>query len=683
MESRQTCSLATAPIPAPSGVCRRGARWPAARQVLLACLVGCAGTEAPPETAPEGIAVEWPVWGGDAAQTRYSAADRIDTLNVDRLRPAWTWATEERPQRDPGTGVRVTPGKFEATPIMIGDTLFLSTPFHQVVALDATSGREYWTWDPAAWRGGPVGGDHAGFVHRGVAAMVVDGQRRIYMTTRGELVALDAATGVLVPHFGTRGRVDLTDALAWPVARANFGGTSPPVIWDGVVVVGSAISDRLIFPGDPPGDVQAFDARTGEHLWRWHPVPPAGDAAREGWTDASARATGHINTWAPMTIDTLRGLLYLPTSSPSNDFYGGTRPGDNRWAESVVCLDLRTGELVWAQQLVHHGLWDYDLAAAPLLLDIERNGVSRAVVVVAGKTGWSYLFDRITGEPLWPLEERPAPPSDVPGELASPTQPHSGGPPPFVPQVLTLDDALDLTPDLERRARAVLQQYRLGPIFSPPSRMGTVSTPGWIGGAGWGGLAADPRSGTIYVKGTHQPTLLRVVPRVPVPPGEDTVFIADTTRSPDGPLLVSLPRGRRWGRPPLPVLSVPVVKPPWGNLTAVRVPDAAVVWQVPFGERRAFSAHPHLRDVDPSSLGVPGAPGGVVTAGGVLFGTGGGDVFFAVSTRTGGVLWNWPLGQIGYSNPMTYQTRNGQQYVVIATGEGAGATLRAFTLGGP
>ncbi len=681
MPFRQPRLRAPALVPALSGTCRWGARGRVAGLGLLGCLVACAGTEPPPEPVTDGVTVEWPVWGGDAAQTRYSAADMIDTVTVGQLRPIWSWATGERPQRDPGTGGRVLPGKFEATPIMIGDTLFLSTPFHQVVALDARNGREYWTWDPAAWRGGPVGGDHAGFVHRGVAAALVDGQRRIYMTTRGELVALDAATGSLVPHFGMRGRVDLTAALEWPVARANFGGTSPPVIWNGIVVVGSAISDRLIFPGDPPGDVQAFDAGTGAQLWRWHPIPPAGDPARDGWTDASARSTGHINTWAPMTIDTLRGLLYLPTSSPSNDFYGGTRPGDNRWAESVVCLDMRTGKLVWAQQLVHHGLWDYDLAAAPLLL--ELGGGSRAVVVVAGKTGWLYLFDRLTGEPLWPLDERPVPPSDVAGELASPTQPHSGGPPPFVPQALTVDDAVDLTPDLERRARAVLEQYRLGPIFSPPSREGTVSTPGWIGGAGWGALAADPHRGTIYVKGTHQPTLLRVVPRLPVAFGEDTVFIADTTRSPDGPMLISLPRGRRWGRPPLPVLSVPVVKPPWGNLTAVQIGDAAVAWQVPFGERRAFSTHPYLRDVDAASLGVPGAPGGIVTAGGVLFGTGGGDVLFAVSAQTGAVLWSWPLGQIGYSNPMTYQTRNGQQYVVIATGEGAGATLRAFTLERP
>jgi quinoprotein glucose dehydrogenase len=648
-------------------------------QLLLVAVLGCA--EAPPPVdAPGRAAVDWPTWGGDAAQTRFSSADQIDTFNVHRLRPAWRWATGERPRPDPGTGERVSPGKFEATPLMIGDTLYLSTPFHRVVALDAATGQMHWSWDPAAWRRGAVGGDHAGFVHRGVATAVVDGHRRIYVTTRGELVALDAASGTLVSDFGTRGRVDLAAALEWPVARADVGGTSPPVVWDGVVVVGSAISDRLIFPGDPPGDVQAFDARTGERLWRWHPIPPEGDPARAGWTAASARTTGHINTWAPMTIDTVRGLLYLPTSSPSNDFFGGARPGDNRWAESVVCLDVHTGELLWARQLVHHGLWDYDLAAAPLLLDLEVAGMPRPVVVIAGKTGWLYLFDRVTGEPLWPLEERPVPPSDVPGELASPTQPHGGGPPPFVPQALSLDDALDLTPELARRARAVLARYRLGPIFSPPSRGGTVTTPGWIGGAGWGALAADPRSGTVYVKGTHHPTLARVMPRLPIGSTGDTVFVADTTMPPDAPLLVSLPRPRRWGRPPAPVVRIPVVKPPWGNLTAVQVATASIAWQVPFGERTAVSAHPHLRDIDARGLGTPGAPGGVVTAGGLLFGTGGGDVLFAVSTATGAVHWSWPLGQIGYSNPMTYQTRSGRQYVVVATGEGAGATLRAFTL---
>ncbi|MEO8479014.1 MAG: PQQ-binding-like beta-propeller repeat protein [Gemmatimonadota bacterium] len=658
-------------------------RWQGAWIVAMVLCVGCGDRDVVEATAGSSIPIEWTTWGGDAAQTRFSPAHQIDTLTVSRLRPAWRWTTGERPMRDPANGERVSPGKFEATPLMIGDTLFLSTPFHRVVALDANTGEPFWIWDPTAWRGGSVGGDHAGFVHRGVATSVVDGQRRIYMNTRGDLVALEAATGILVPQFGRHGRVDLTAELEWPVKRADIGGTSPPAIWNGIVVVGSSISDKLVFTRDPPGDVQAFDARTGARLWRWHPIPAEGDPARRGWTDASARSTGQMNTWAPMSIDTLRGLIYLPTSSPSNDFYGGTRPGDNRWASSVVCLDLRTGTLVWAQQLVHHGLWDYDIAAAPLLLDLALDGPQRPVVVVAGKTGWLYLFDRVTGEPLWPIEERAVPASSLPGEWASPTQPHPGGPPPFVPQSLALDDALDLTPALARRARAVLERYELGPIFLPPSRDGSVSTPGWIGGAGWGALAADPRSGTVFVKGTHQPTVARVVPRLPIAPGGDTLFIADPLMPPDAPLTVSLPRTRRWGRPPVPAVRVPAVKPPWGNLTAVTVQNASVAWQVPFGERSAVNAHPHLRDVDVHRLGVPGAPGGVVTAGGLLFGTGGGDILVAVSTRTGAVTWSWPLGQVGYSNPMTYQTRAGRQFVVIATGEGAGASLQAFTLEKP
>lgn len=559
---------------------------------------------------------------------------------------------------------------------MVGDTLYLSTPFSRAVALDARSGRELWRFDPHVTRAGPVGNDHAGFVHRGVALWSGPHGRRVLLNARWTLHSLDAATGRPDAAFGDGGKVDLATDLRWPVNRLHVGNTSPPVVWGDVVIVGSAIGDGIIHERDPPGDVQAFDLRTGRRLWRWDPVPPAGDSARATWGDGSAETTGHANVWAPFSLDSVRGLVYLPVSTPSNDWYGGHRPGDNRWADAVVCLDARTGRLVWAQQIVRHGLWDYDPAAAPILATVRDAGAARDVVILAGKTGYVYVFDRVTGAPRWPMRELAAPASDVPGERTAATQRVPIWPEPFARRGIDTADVIALTPAIAADARALLAGRRFGPIFTPPSREGTIVLPGWIGGAGWGGAAVDPERQLLVVKGTNLPALGRVVPgtggiRYRLDPGPGT---------PSDRLTLFLPPWRTWYGARRAGARLPVIAPPWGTLTAYDLVSGAKRWEVPLGDLPAVRRHPALRGVALPPLGVPGPPGGVVTRGGLIFVTGGGETLYAIDVADGAVRWSAPLGRIGYSNPMTYVAGDGRQYVVVATGEGRGAALQAFAL---
>jgi len=663
----------------------------AASWLLSACRPGDARPDDPPGGDPvAGIDSEavvradgttpvgWPAYAGDAGSRRWSPLADLTAGNVGGLSPAWSWETGEEARTALHTGERVLPGKFEATPITLGDTLVLSTPFNRVVALDGATGRELWSFDPGATDHGLIANDHAGFVHRGVSSWSDGSEQRIFHASRWELFALDAHDGSLVEGFGRNGVVDLSTDLRWPVDRLHLGQTSPPVVWEDIVVVGSVVGDEIIYERDPPGDVQAFDARTGERLWRWDPVPREGAPERESWGGRSADVTGHVNVWAPMSIDIERGLLFLPVSAPSNDWYGGLRPGDNLFAQSLVALDVRTGERVWHRQLVHHDLWDYDLAAPPVLIDVAgEDGDTVPAVLQATKMGYLYGFDRRSGVPIWPIEERSVPESDVPGEHASPTQPHAVWPPPFSRQGFGPDDVVDFTPELEARALALLDSVRTGPIFTPPSLEGTVVMPGWIGGAGWGSVAVDPERGLAFVKATNEPVLGKLIPT-----GDDRRFRLDTVPpSPTRPLMLELPRDRRWFFfEDDDVVRVPIVAPPWGTLTAYELATGEIRWQVPIGDTPEVREHGSLEDVDLPPLGVAGAPGGVATAGGLVFLTGGGEELLAVDSRSGDVLWSAPLGQMGYSNPMTFRARDGRQYVVVATGVREGASLQAFAL---
>lgn len=616
-------------------------------------------------TAP--ASVDWSVYGGDAGGMRWSPLDDVHRDNVQGLAEVWSWSTGEVPIPATDSTRAARPGAFQATPLVVNDTMYLSTPFNRVVALDASTGRELWSYDPGAYRDGqPSNG--TGFVHRGVALWRDGRERRVFMNSRWRLIALDASTGRPVPTFGDSGEVDLTSDLDWPVNRLHYTNTSPPVVWGDLVILGNGVGDRLMYRNDPPGDVQAFDARTGRRVWRFRTVPQPGEPGNDTWRDEAWRITGHTNVWAPFTVDSARGLVYLPVGTPSNDWYGGRRKGANLFAESIVCLDARTGERVWHFQVTHHGLWDYDLPAPPNVVTIRRERGPVDAVIVPTKQGFIFAFDRVTGAPLWPIEERPVPPSDVPGEEAWPTQPFPTTPAPVSPQGFTLDDVIDFTPALRDAARAVASQYRLGPLYTPPSMQGTITMPGAIGGVGWGGAAYDPETNTLYVKATNQPALWRIVRRTAP---------ADTNDFEYAPDLGGSSLAVRVGAGP----SLPINKPPYGTLTAIDMATGAFRWQVPIGDTPEVREHPALTEVAlPPALGVAGAPGGVVTRGGLVFLSGGGRVLYAVDTRDGAVRWSADLEQRAYANPMTYRTRAGRQFVVIATGSGANAALRAFAL---
>jgi quinoprotein glucose dehydrogenase len=628
---------------------------------LLVALIAAA-----PAAPPEGAAQEWPVYGGDQGATRYSSLSEINRANVRNLDVAWTWRPGETKLDQYGT----QPGTFQNTPLMIGGVLYVSTPYNRVVALDAATGRERWRYDPAPYTlGQPPNG--TGFVHRGVAAWRDErGRLRIFINSRHRLIALDAETGEPAGDFGEGGSVDLTRGLTWAVNPRHYTNTSPPLVYKDLVILGNGVGDRLVYRNDPPGDVRAFHARTGKLVWTFRPIPQPGEFGHDTWGEESWRFTGHTNVWAPMSLDQERGLVYLPVSTPSNDFYGARRPGANLFAESIVCLDAATGVRKWHFQIVHHGLWDYDLAAAPVLVTITVGGQPIDAVVQLTKQGWAFVFDRVTGAPVWPIEERPVPPSDV--ERAWPTQPFPTKPPAFTEQGVSLDDAFDLTPELRVEARRELSKYRLGPLYTPPSFQGTVMRPGLIGGANWGGGAFDPESGLLYVKTTNGPAIARLArpDRSPKNPRADEVD-ADYVMSAVGPQFKE---------------GLPLLKPPFGHLTAIDLNRGEIAWRVPFGDTPGLREHPALTGVSlPAKLGVGGAPGVIVTRGGLVFAGGGDMALNVVDSVTGETLWRHALPARTTGTPMTYRTGDtaaarGRQFVVIATGSGEEAELVAFAL---
>lgn len=609
-------------------------------------------------------AVEWPVWGNDAGAAKYSTLTDINAQNVAKLRIAWTWKTGETPLPQYGT----RPGMFENTPLMIDDVLYLSTPYNKVVALDATSGKLLWSYDPKTYVDGqPPNG--TGYVHRGVAAWRDGGKLRIFMNSRYRLICLDAATGQPVASFGNNGVVDLSKGLIWEINKLHYTETSPPVVYKDLVIVGNGVGDRLVYKNDPPGDVRAFDAHTGKQVWTFHTIPQAGEFGNETWGDEAWKFTGHTNVWAPMSLDEKRGLLYLPVSTPSNDFYGGRRPGQNLFADSLVCLDANTGKRKWHFQIVHHGLWDYDMPSPPLLATIHVGGRTIDAVVQLTKQGYAYVFDRVSGEPVWPIEERPVPASDVPGEHSWPTQPVPTRPPAFSPQGVSEADAFDLTPELKAEALAAMKKLRTGPLFTPPSFEGTIMRPGIIGGANWGGGAFDPKSGMLYIKTSN----LAHVARVKRPDR--------TSANPRASEIDADWAGDLVGTNAVFGDDLPLTKPPYGQLVAIDLNQGAIAWQETLGDWPELRRNPALKGVQlPEKLGVAGPQGPIVTASGLLF-VGGEDMeLHAVDAKTGRDLWQGELPARSFGNPMTYRTKAGKQFVVVATGAGDKAELVAFSL---
>ncbi len=489
---------------------------------------------------------EWRAYGGDARNTKYSPLAEIDAQNAKELRVAWRWESPDNAIVRTQSGLHLN--LFEGTPVALDGNLFVATGLHQVASIDGRTGSTRWVYDPALYRRGTP--QRLGFVHRGIA-LWAPGRRVFHATGDGYLTALDVDTGKPVAGFGSDGHVDLLDGLRRPVARFQFGVNSPPIIVGDVVVVGSFVQDGWRNKTGPPGDVRGYDARTGRLRWTFHTVPDAGEFGVDTWLDDSWKYSGSTNVWTVMSADEELGLVYLPTSTPTNDHYGGHRPGDNLFAESVVALDAKTGRRVWHFQAVHHGIWDYDLPAPPVLADVTIGGRQRRILAQVSKQAFVYVLDRETGAPIWPIEERPVPPSTVPGEALSLTQPFPSRPAAFDRQGITVDDLIDFTPALRREATAILNQFDHGSLYTPLSERGTVVMPGAVGGASWAGAGLDPESGWLFVPSVTRPFVMRVRALDPVSSDMRYATLSNDRFGLSGPQ------------------GLPITKPPYGRITAI------------------------------------------------------------------------------------------------------------------
>lgn len=613
---------------------------------VLVATVGAMGS------STNNSADDWPYYGHDAGGMRYSPLSQINRDNVSQLKVEWTFHTGDISD---GRGMRKRSG-FETTPILIDRTLYLTTPFNRVIALDPETGKQRWTYNPKtalSWNYGD------GLINRGVAIWPVPGsdgggesfRRRIFEATLdARLIALDAATGVPCSDFGAGGQVSLREVARYIPGQYHM--TSPPAVIDDLVVVGSSIDDNSRVDM-PSGVVRAFDARSGALRWSWEPIPPNAKPPSKTWR------TGAGNAWSIMAVDSERHLIFVPTGSASPDYYGGLRPGDNKWANSIVALRAKTGEVAWGFQLVHHDLWDYDCASPPLLATLKRKGQEVPVVIQGNKTGFLYVLNRDTGEPVFPVEERPVPQSDVPGEMASPTQPFPLAPPPLVPQKISTDAAWGVSAAECQSCLVRLRALRNEGIFTPPSLRGSLVIPGNFGGMNWSGYAFDPGRNLLLVNVNNLPAKVRLIPR-------DEFEDRQHRSAEDGGYTeqTGAPYGlfRNFLQAPS---DLPCCPPPWGLLVAVDMAEGTIRWQVPLGSMQDFGgSHPGI-PTGSISLGGP-----IVTAAGLVFIAGTFDPFIrAFEIDTGREIWKAPLPASGAATPMTYMTRaGGRQFLVIAAG---------------
>ena len=612
---------------------------------------------------------EWRAYAADKAGSKYSPLNQIDASNVGNLQIAWRQSTIPFDTRH-GNTMRA-PGASQNTPVMAGGLLYIITGLGMVAALDATTGG-------VAWYDMPPGRDpvtERGFATRGVAYWSDRDDARVLAVIGSRLVALNAKTGERYPEFGDGGAVDLIQGYD-DREVTSFTWRSAPLVVNDVIVIGSAIGDIVshtmpALKEMPPGDVRGFDVRTGEQLWIFHTIAREGEPGNETWLTApgedrrSWEYSGNTNMWASPSADEELGYVYLPLSTPTSDYYGGHRPGDNLFAESLVCLDARTGERIWHFQAVHHGLWDYDFPAAPTLADITVNGRDIKAVAITSKQANTYVFDRVTGEPVWPIEERPVPQGDVPGEWYAATQPFPTKPPAYDQQGVTIDDLIDFTPELRQEAIAMLDDYVWGPFFTPPSlidespggTLGTMVVPGLVGGTDWNGAGVDPETGIMYIPSVHSGTVVGLARSEH--PRSDVDWVMKQAHHIPGPQ------------------GLPLFKPPYGRLVAIDLNQGEILWTVANGN--GPRDHPAIAHLDLPPLGQGGRAAPLVTKSLVFLGEGsnvgaaflpagsGGKILRAFDKATGAVVGEVELPGGATAAPISYMI-DGRQYIMVTVG---------------
>jgi len=610
---------------------------------------------------------EWRVYSADEGSTGYSPLNEINKQNVKDLQVAWTWKMDNF-----GSGADVA--TTETTPLMVNGVLYFTAGQRRtVVAANAATGETLWMWRPnegARYDRAPRK------VHRGVAYWTDGREERIVLVTPGfQLVALDAKTGTPVGGFGQNGVVDLftqldNDTGLDPIGR--IGNSSPPVISNDVIVVGPALTPGgRVNVSNVKGDVMAFDVRTGRSLWKFHTIPRPGEPGSETWLGDSAQYTGNAGVWGPFSADPQLGYVYLNVESATNDVYGGHRPGNNLFSDSLVCLDIKTGKMIWYQQLVHHDIWDYDMPPHPILIDLTVDGRPVKAVVQLTKQAFAYAFDRTNGKPVWPLVEKPVPQSDVAREWTAKTQPFPSKPPAFDQQGITKDDLIDFTPELRAEAVKAVEQYRLGPIYTPASLIvpngnkGTIQVPGMGGGANWPGGVADPETGFVYVGSTTTPA-------------------ANGLNKNDDHSKTNVDADYVMGGSVPTIQGLRLLKPPYGRITAYDMNKGEIAWQVPNGDTPpAIKQAATKLGLTLKPTGSPSQAGLLVTKA-LLFGgegAAGQAVFHAYDKATGENVWQAALPGPQSSLPMTYSYQ-GRQYVVVGVrgATGSAAQLVAFAV---
>ena len=664
---------------------------------------------------------EWRSYAGNVAGQKYSPLDQIDGTNFSELEIAWRWKSADAlvgrtmpdgsewwapletivaslEEDDPDLYRRGHPpraGGMQATPLMVGGVLYFNTALSQGVAVDAATGETRWVFNPKSYEEGttPMTGT---FRQRGVAYWTDgEGDERIFWGTgNGYVVCVDAGTGRPCPDFGPDGG-GMVDAMAG-LPRADrgerdylnallYGIHSPPIVVRDRLIHGSQVADRRITKEAVPGWVRAWDVRTGAHAWDFHTVPNSADEfGADTWLNESWRYSGNANVWSMLAGDDALGYVYLPTGTATNDYYGADRPGDNLFSESIVAVDVETGQRVWHFQAVHHGLWDYDFPTHPNLVDVTVDGKDVKALAQVSKQGFVYTFDRVTGEPVWPIEERPVPTdTNMPGEYVSPTQPFPTRPAPFEYQGVTIDDLVDFTPEIRRMAVEAVRPFRLGPLFTPISRpeeggwQGTLMRPPDGGAATWAGAAVDPETGVLYVPSRNNAVVITMYE-------PDPALGATVAYTHGAPEADRMSRGLGPSRSgSLMPRGLPLLKPPYSRMTAIDMNTGDHVWMVPLGDGDRYRNHPMLRDLDLPPLGGDGVGGPVLTRTLVVSalsagGSTGGPRLVARSKETGEELGSVDLPTGALGTPMTYSV-DGRQHVALTIG-GRPPELIAFRL---